>query len=439
VFPVRKAVVGGACIIALAVVLLNAGSVVETNNAGEVCVKQAAITGDMSAVIKEGMFAQNWGAITHYKKQGTIYFDDESKCKDLLSRDRDAMCAMCIPVRFNDGAQACWKGSVRYELPLDEVTLIELHRGFRSFDSFIQSGVERRVQDVVFNTAALMSAEQSYTTHKNRFGEWSHDQLQNGNFVTLLREVLPSAMKIDADTKDAAAVAKENAAKDLGDAVHTTQQDDKKFVVEIEIRDGRPSRQENPLARYGVKIPQLVSRDIDYENNVKERIAAKQQALQAAIQSQALAEQARAAQIQAEAEGQRNVATAKYEAEVLKKKSVIEAEKNAQVATTNAQRDLDVQILAAKTAAQYKTQRNLESTADAEAQRRLLSSDNGFKVKVDAYIEIMKRWAEAFENRSGAVVPQISMGAAGGGGNATSDLMALLGVTVAQNLGLSLK
>ena len=70
--PGYRRLIAGA--VALLVVGLFSSSIVETNEAGNVQVKQAAITGELTCKLDPGMWAQMFGAIHTYKEASTFHF-----------------------------------------------------------------------------------------------------------------------------------------------------------------------------------------------------------------------------------------------------------------------------------------------------------------------------------------------------------------------------
>jgi hypothetical protein len=441
------------------VILIESRNIFDTNKAGHVIVKQAAVSGQMSVIKEPGMFLQVWGDLHSYLRAGTVYFDVPEKCAVFLEKDKDALCVPPIPVRFNDGATAAVKGSARYELPMADDKMIDLHVKFRSFASFVTSGVERLANEAVILTASFMSAEESYTTRRARFAEMAGDQLDQGVYLTQTQE---EAARVVIEDANAAAKTKGDArAKAVADAeaagleapaetpataaepatgkrsVAETSQE-QRFVVRI-LRgpSGQPLRRANPLAEFEVNITQFVVSDIDYADEVDTRIKAKQEALQAAIQAGARAEQAKQQALQAEQEGLKNVMTARYESEVIKTKAVIDAQRAKEVAETEAQQRLAVNTTDAQAAEQYALKVERESKADAAAKDRLLRADNGFQVRIDTYLAAVRAAADAYQKREGAVVPQIVMGGGGGSASGPSDLLAILAARVASDLGVS--
>lgn len=434
----RIGIVAVSCIIGLTL-LIELGSAYDTNKSGHIVVKQAAIFGDMTVIRDPGMYWLLWGYKNEYTQAGTLYFATPEECTGYLKQDRDAVCVAPIVVQFNDGARALVKGSTRYELPVDPDKMIELHSKFRSFNSFITSSIERLSNQAVTLTASLMSAEESYTTHRARFTEMSGDQLAHGIYLTQTHEESLKPMKAVESAAIEPNAKKEKSAEAPNVSVADSSQE-RRFVVRI-MKDatGKSIRMPNPLEEMTVKISQFVVSDIDYDPEVDERIKKKQEALQAAIQAGAKAEQAKQQALQAEQEGLKNVMEARYLAEVAKTQATINALREKEVAETQATQRLNVAIQDAATAEQYATKIERESKADAAKKQRLLAADNGFELKMQTYLKVAEMSAKAYKERAGAVVPQVVVGGGTGGNTGPMDLLSIIAARAATDLGVSLK
>ena len=131
--------------------------------------------------------------------------------------------------------------------------------------------------------------------------------------------------------------------------------------------------------------------------------------------------------ITVEQQGKADAAKAKWEQEVLKAKAV-----------TAAQQELEVQTLAAKTAAQFKLEQTLLGEGEGARKRASMVANGALEEKLAVYERVMGRWADALKGYSGAIVPQIVTGG-GNSGNGAINMMDVLGVKAAKDLGLDMK
>jgi hypothetical protein len=70
-----------------------------------------------------------------------------------------------------------------------------------------------------------------------------------------------------------------------------------------------------------------------------------------------------------------------------------------------------------------------------------MEADGGLSPKLDALVKIEGFWAEAFKEHEGAMVPSVQMGGISGGTgvNATQQMMELLSVKAAKELGVEMQ
>ena len=131
--------------------------------------------------------------------------------------------------------------------------------------------------------------------------------------------------------------------------------------------------------------------------------------------------------------------TAKYEAEVVKERAVVEARKRKEVAETEGSQRLEVARLDREAAAEYKQMQILRADGDAEYKQRVMAADGALAQKLEAWLEVNKRYAQAIENYQGNWVPTLVMGDGGKGSSmGAQDLINLLTAKTARELSLDL-
>lgn len=267
----------------------------ETNNAGFVQVKQAAGTGKMSVRIQPGVYPQMFADIHTYKLSDVYEFNHDAP----------------ITVRFNDASTAEITGQIKYRLPATEEGILALHTDFRS-DAAVQADLIRRSVDAAIRqTASMFGAEEVYSTRRSDFVQLVNEQIKNGIYATEYVETLK----------------KDDDGNRFLDRVVRVKTD----------KDGRPIISEpSTFKRYGVELVQLVISDPDFDDKTDELIAKRKEAEQEQVVAKAKAERAKQDAITAAEQGKANVAIAEAEALVVKKKAVIEAEKEKEVAEQQA-------------------------------------------------------------------------------------------------------
>lgn len=312
-------VTGVVGLIVLAVVL---PQLVETNNEGYYQIKQAAVTGEISVRSTPGTYAQMGANIVTYPISDTYTFASKKANDDEVITDP-------ISVPFNGGGRADVNGTVKFRLSLNEKDQKLLHQDFRSYQA-VEGFVRQTIQEVLNKTAATMKAEESYSSKLAEFTQLAEEQLVNGVYETQSRQV---------SSKDA----------DGNEIIDT--------VVEIKkAQDGRPViAKKSALLRYNIEIISFTIKGFEYDPKTQAIIEKKQEAEQAKVVARANAERAKQDAITALETGKAKVAQAEAEALVVKKKAVIEAQKEFEVAQqlkNKAKEEADATLLTQKAEAE---------------------------------------------------------------------------------------
>ncbi|MBI3573242.1 MAG: hypothetical protein HY092_03525, partial [Candidatus Kerfeldbacteria bacterium] len=132
--------------------------------------------GTLSAIKQPGPHLKMLGHVELYQKQSQYWF---SKKNDQGDKSNEA-----IKVRFNDGGHADMSGSISWNMPMDDKSIIDLHVRYGS-----QAGVEQRlvrtvVEKSVYMTGPLMSSRESYNERRNELIHDIEDQIQHGVYRT---------------------------------------------------------------------------------------------------------------------------------------------------------------------------------------------------------------------------------------------------------------
>lgn len=383
-WSLKNIVVLSALVVLCLVVLISAGSVVEIVNADELVVLQS-IGGKLSVYSNPGPICQCMGTVTSYTRRDTIEFD--------------------IPVRFNDGGHAEHMiGSVQFEMPIDETNLIKLHKAFGSQESIKIQLVQKVVDKSVYMTGPLMSSTESYASKRNYLINYVEDQIANGVYKTISRDVK------------------------VLDAI--TGQEKTAMAVEIVSDGGVLQRQESSaLKEYGIKTSNFSIKSLQYDKSVESQIQSQQKISMDVQTSIAAAKQAEQRKITTEENGKADAAKAKWDQEVVKAKEVTAAEQRKAVA------QLDAEAAELK-----KREQTLLGEGEAARKRAVMSADGALEKKLDAYIKTQELWANAFAKYPGALVPSVVMGQGGttsalGGVNSFMDI---LGAKAAKDLSLDM-
>ena len=371
---------------------------IETLDAKEIMVVQSPWTGDLTVHTDPGPKWQGWGTVTKYPRRDQYSFSSAKSQGDPGDQ--------AVRIGFNDGGEGKVSGVMSWEIPLTTEKVIRLHKEYGSFVAIEQQLIRPMLEKVIFGTGATMSSFESNSERKSEIPQTIDDQLQNGPFLT---KVVVSNTK-DPVTKEEKTVR----------AVQVSTNSEGKIV--------RASA--STIKEYGITLSPVTINAIDYEPKVKAQIAERQASTQAVQLSMASAVRATQDAVTTEQQGRADAAKAKWAQEAINAKDIASAE-----------RDLKVADLAAKTAEQYKRKQILEGEGDAAKKRLVMEADGALNEKLAAYVKTQGYWAEAFKGHTGAMVPQISMGGVGAGAtgvDSTQQMMQMLSIKAAKDLGLDL-
>lgn len=403
--------------VALIVMLIFANNLVENVEKGTYHIKQAAVSGKMTAHKNTGWYMQLFGTVTVWPNAETFFFTMDKDPHDDINEDRS------FQVRFNDGSLAHISGTCRVTLPVSDRDSIDLtnKHSYASYRDVEYKAVLPVVREAVRNTANFMSARESYSERRSDFVFLAKDQAINGIYLT---------EKYTEKVKDPVS----------GELVTKT-------YTRIKKDDsGNPVREPNLLKAMGITLSNFEIKDFRYEKKVISQIEKQQESQMAVATAKVKAQQAEQEAITKEAEGKARVMEAKYKMEEDKIRAIVEAEKEKEVAELGAAREKEVARLNAEKAEEEA--RRIKTLADAdlyekekqaEGRKALIVADGALKQKLDAFIETQKVWADAYSTRK---VPSVVMGGSDGQGgtdNDVSNFMQILGVKAAQDLALDMK
>ena len=370
------------------------GRIVETVEKGTYQVKQAAITGTMSAKMTPGLWFQSFGDITSWQKAETFYFTADEQEGGSFDQS--------IEVRFNDGSLCHISGTMRIILPTGEEAAIALmtENSYNNYRELEKKLVLPVVRNALRLTANLMSARESYSEKRTDFIFWAWDQVQNG-----LYETTEETRKVT-DIVSGEEVTKTFKIIRLGD-------------------NGEPLHQRDPLEGLDIRLANFEIKEFVYAKKVQEQIATQQEALMAVATARAQAQQAEQDALTREAKGKAQVMVAKYEEEEIKVRAVVQAQMQVEVA------DLERQA-----AEQTKQKEILLGQGEAERKRLVLDADGALAQKLATLEKVNAHWAAAYAKRQ---VPSMVMGGSSDGTDkATTDFSQMMQLLVAKQMGLDL-
>ncbi len=397
----------------LIVGLMSLPKIFDTVEKGTYQVKQAAITGTMTAKMTPGTWLQLWGDIDPWPKAETFFFTHDMDTKGDVDVDTS------MEVRFNDGSMCRISGTLRIIMPITNSEAISLttERGHKTYLDVQEKLIKPTVRNVLRSTANLMSARESYSEKRPDFITWSRDQIENGVYQT------------------------EETTKQVKDLV-SGEMIWKRFK-KIKEKNGVPLHQMNPMAGTGIELRNFEIKSFVYEKKVQRQISSQQEARMAVETAKANAEKAEQDRLTIEAEGKAKVATAKYEEEQVKMRAVVVAQRDKEVKIIEGEKLKEFAALERDAAKLQKEKNILDGQGLAEKRRLVLAADGALKQKLSTYEVVNRDWADAFARRK---VPAYYMSGQSGEGNSgngnlnmeTKQFQQMINILTAQSLGLDL-
>ena len=328
--------------------IIASSSFFENVKGGEIHVKQAAISGNLTVHVREGLYSQMFGKITKYYRTYETYLSTD------VIDGGEAENTDATQVRFGDGGTAAVSSVTQWRLPLTDEELIKIHRNYRSFDS-LAAQVRQWIIEVEKQTSSTFKADETYSTRRGEFSQLISDQITNGLYITETKEVETPTNEIDANGNPVMAT--------------TTR------VVIKRDDEGNPLVSKKGIFReYSLELVNHTLKDIDYDETIDGLIAQKKKAEQEKAVAITNAEKARQDAITAEETGKARIAEARANEEVKKITGVTQAEAARDVAILQGEQKLRVAELDRQAAEQNAQKELALRRADAEANALLVKA-----------------------------------------------------------------
>lgn len=391
-FPIKKITLIALSVVTLIILISYSGKMFEEVEAGEICVIQHPLSGELDVITTPGTYSQYLGKATHYKRRTQIWFSSD--------KTQGGEGDQSIKIRFNDGGHAFISGSVSMELPLDSKSIIALHTSFGSQEAIEHELVTTVIQKAVFMSGPLMTSKESYAEKRNDLIAYIEDQASHGVYKTIQKD----EKSVDALT---------NAEKVI-------------TVVEIvkDPKGGFGRVEKSPIQRYAVNLSNLSINGVEYDKAVDNQIKQQQNLVMQVQTSIANAKKSEQDAITTEQKGKADAAAAKWAQEVIKAKLLTEAQQRKEVALLEAQAAI---LEAQKT----------RTDADAESYKnaKLVSAGLSPIDRADYEMKTKIGVATALGNLT---LPATYMTGSNGGGN-SSMLESILGANLLQSINTTKK
>lgn len=366
----KKIISGIVVAIVAIVIIMSGGRLGEDVPADKIIINQVPFTGTLEYWTEPGFYWQKFGKTLEYDKTFQIWFSNNKKEGSKTDES--------IKIVFNDAGIGWISGSGRVVMPRSAKYLKKLREDFSSMERLEEDLVYPTIRKVIFSTGPLMSSFESYAAKKNDLMRFIEDQIENGIYKTVSKEIT---------VKDP--ISGENKIITVAE-----------LVSDHNAPGGFARQEESPFAAYGLTVKPVTISDIRYEDKIIKQIDQQQKAFMAVQTAKAEALKAKQDAIKAEEQGKAKAAVAKWNQEEINAKEIALAEKNFKVSS-----------LAAKTALEKKKETIARGQAEAEANRLKVSA--GLTPQERAYWNFRSD-SVISANISKRAVPGIIMGGQGG-------------------------
>lgn len=377
------------------------------NNSGQRQFVQT-VTGTTKVVFKEGPYAKWLGTNHEYSDYLTYDFTGPNGRCEFEQNDG-------IKVQYQDGGYGVICGQIRFPLPTDPQSMIDLHKAYRSEEGVRVKLVDKTTRDISTITASLITSTEAYTTKRAEVQRLFQEQFRKGT------------LKTDTEIRKVVIAVDEKGKEEVQD----------QEVPVVMTKDGQPQYNKNKLEQYGINNVDVNITGFDFEDKTLAQISARRDATNRAMTAKDLAKAAYWEKEQKEAEGEKAVAEAKYRemekaqveiqaAERDKELAIIEATKQKEQAielTDAAEEEEKRQRALAKAAVEES--KKIKTLADAEAYRlREVQEAGELKLRLDNELAIAKAYADGMK---GMQVPStMIVGAGSAGSKGASEMETLL-------------
>ncbi|TAJ15017.1 hypothetical protein DMA11_03570 [Marinilabiliaceae bacterium JC017] len=269
-------------------------------------------TGSTDAVMTEGIKWRGLAKITPWQKFIDVKVIRRGDRKEEIEGVMEP-----IPIRFIDQVTANAYVSVRFQLPQDKESFVELAIKFRSMENLVQNTLMPTVREQANNTGYMFAAQDYISGSAQSFRQTLDEQLKMGAYAVEKKEykdtIFSGIQREDRQIKE----------------VRT------RYEVTRILKDGKPARIPHEITENNIIVSQVIVDDIDLEKTFKQRLEAQRDESAKRQLEQQKIETAKAAQLRIVAEGERDKAGERVTQEKEQVKQLIAIETRLKQEKTN--------------------------------------------------------------------------------------------------------
>lgn len=307
-------------------------------------------TGKMNGVMEQGIKWRGFSKIDEWQK----FIDVKVIGEDIEADKKELEGVMKpVPIRFIDQVTAHGYVSLRFELPKEKDTFIQLAIKYRTMSNLVNNTIIPTVREQLVNTGYMFAAQNYISGEAQSFRQTFEEQLRDGTYAV---KKIEHKDTIYAEIQDQ----KQRKIKEI----QTRYQ-----VIKI-LEGGMPKRIPHELSANNVLVSQVIIDRIDLEAAFKQRLEAQRDESAKRQLEQQKIETAKAAQQRIVAEGERDKAAERVAQEKEQVKQLIAIETKLKQEKTNK----ELAAIALETERLKSKQVKVAADAKAYENRQLVSA-----------------------------------------------------------------
>ncbi|MFT6734340.1 MAG: regulator of protease activity HflC (stomatin/prohibitin superfamily), partial [Polaribacter sp.] len=290
------------------------------------------VLGNEVVVTEVGYKFYPFGRYNSWKRAMTVQALNGSGSNSIRAEKDSANTSASLPplnIMFLDQVDAESEATVRFSIPSDQESFLELAHEYRSPENLLRTALMPSFKETLKANASLMTAEEYYAGGQTSFNSKFEEQMTNGIFLVKREEIQVKSRQ----TKSSANASLGKDQNQYGDDMKTI------FVVKNVLdENGLPKRKKQRFIEFGITVVSALVTDMRPNKKFVERMQLKQQASadRAIAREQRVQEEEQ--RLLAIARGEREVAERQAKAKVEQIQLTTEAETDKQLAITRAEK-----------------------------------------------------------------------------------------------------
>lgn len=363
-------------------------------------------TGKMSAVMEQGIKWRGFAKIDKWQKYIDVKVVSNSTESDI---DELEGVMRPIPIRFIDQVTAQGHVSLRFQLPIDSESFINLAVKYRTMSNLVNNTIIPTVREQLTNTGYMFAAQNYISGEAQSFRQTFEEQLKGGTYAVNKIEVKDTIFNQIEEIKRA----------------RTIKEIQTSYIVEKIMSNGIPKRIPHELSENNIIVSQVIVDKIDLEATFKQRLEAQRDESAKRQLEQQMIETAKAEQQRIVAQGERDKAEERVNQEKEQVKALIAIE------TKLKQEETNKKLAAIALETERLNAQKQKVTADAEAYEISKKVTAGITPEVKLQMELDRDVRVAAEIAKITFPETMIMGGNSKGG---TPLESLIGAAMAKQL-----